>query len=74
MNATVITRILAICGDVPSVEKHRHYLEQLPAMQLQRRLEDLEASEKKHAGRWYGGGDIVQPDLNRSRMGMVATV
>lgn len=71
MNA--ITRIMSLCGDMPNATRHRHYLEQLPAPQLQRRLEDLEASEKQHAGRWYGGADIQQPQLNRARQGIVAT-
>ena len=74
MNATTITRIMTICGDMPNAAAHRHYLEQLPVSHQEQRLADLLESEKKHAGRWYGGGDIEQPQLNRSRMRLVATV
>lgn len=58
MNATLVTRIMMLCGDMPNAARHRHYLEQLPVAQLQQRLEYLTASEKRHSGRWYGGRDI----------------
>jgi hypothetical protein len=72
-SSVTIDAILALCGEMPDAAKHRHYLEQLPARQLAQRLEDLRASEKKHADRWYGGRDIEQPTFSRARMGMVAT-
>jgi hypothetical protein len=50
-----IERIMTICGAMPNPAAHRHYLEQLPTRQLQQRLQDLQASEEHHAGRWVGG-------------------
>jgi hypothetical protein len=55
MVMTTIDHIMKLCGDMPNAPAHRHYLEQLPVSHQEQRLEDLRDSEKKHAGRWYGG-------------------
>jgi len=65
VNTSPIPQIMALCGEMPDATAHRHYLEQLPPRQLQQRLDDLLESEKKHAGRWYGGRTVepTRPQL-----------
>jgi hypothetical protein len=64
---TTIDHIMQLSGEMPNAPAHRHYLEQLPVSHLEQRLEDLRTSEKKHAGRWYGGQDITRHTLREPR-------
>ena len=74
MKDALIQEILQLSGDMPNAAQFQHYLEQLPTPHVQQKLADLRASEQRHAGRWYGGADIQQPQLNRARLGLVATI
>lgn len=46
-----VDRIMALSGSMPNALAHRHYLEQLPPAQQQRRLDDLAESEERFAQR-----------------------